>query len=99
MFTIRKPFTLLAIAALSATAFVVPSALADEASDDLTLYTDFLVKSSLNEVKESMALEVNYDVLTAAHKFEPENDESAPLLAEITITPITKPVNGNDNDA
>lgn len=95
MFTIRKPFTLLTIAALSATTFVVPSAFAD----DQTLYTDFLVKSSMNEVKASMAHEVNYDVLTAAQQFEAENDQSAPLLAEITITPITEIVTGNDNDA
>lgn len=99
MFTIRKPFTLLAIAALSATALFAPATMADEQADNLTQYTDLLVKSAAHEVKQTMALEVTYDVLTASHQFAPNAEGSRTLLAEITITPITPTVSANDNDA
>lgn len=94
MFHVRKIFTALTItAALASSAFA-----AQDANENLLSHTDFMVKRAAADVKQDVKLNITYDVLTASHTFEPEDDGERTLVADITITPI-KRADLNDNDA
>ncbi len=94
MFIGRKTFTALTLA----TSVLSAAAFADEPQSNIVSHTDFIVESAMNDVKQNLALDVTYDVLTASHTFEPEVEEAHSLVAEITVTPI-EPISSNDNDA
>jgi polyisoprenoid-binding protein YceI len=94
MFHVRKIFTALTItAALASSAFA-----AQPANENLLSHTDFMVKRAAADVKHDVKLNITYDVLTASHTFEPEDDGERTLVADITITPI-KRADLKDNDA
>jgi len=94
MFHVRKIFTALTITtALASSAFA-----AQDANENLLSHTDFMVKRAAADVKQDVTLNITYDVLTASHTFEPEDNGERTLVADITITPI-KRADLNDNDA
>ena len=94
MFIGRKTFTALTLA----TSVLSAAVFADESQSNIVSHTDFIVESAMYDVKQNLALDVTYDVLTASHTFEPEVEEAHSLVAEITVTPI-EPISSNDNDA
>lgn len=94
MFTVRRLLTALAITATaSGSAFA-----AQENETILHLMTDAMVSQSVYETQSELEVGVTYDVLTASHQFDPE-EESGELVAEVTITNIDKASPGDNNDA
>ncbi len=94
MFTVRRLLTALAITiTASGCAFA-----AQENEEVLHLVTDAMVSQSVYETTSELEIGVTYDVLTASHQFDPE-EQSGELVAEVTININDQPSRSDDNDA
>lgn len=99
MFTNFKNRTAISMTALTLLATSAFGAHANDLESELGRYTDYLVGSTVAQVKQEISLDVTHEVLTASHVFEPTIDEDTSLMADITITPITPDSADKEDDA
>ncbi len=93
MFTVRRLLTALAITATASTSAFA----AQENEDVLHMVTDAMVSQSVYETSSELEIGVTYDVLTASHQFDPE--EEGELVADVTISITDKASLSDNNDA
>ncbi len=71
------------------------AALAADPAPEVAAQTDALMISTSEATRQSLKMDVDFDVMTASHQIETDGSESE-LVADASAAPVASPVDDND---